>query len=209
MKMVLLLSTILVFLLFPASAHSADTVSGLVSDSITNRPLGGVTVMLVARSCSTVTSPAGTFTLSIPIPTSTFQPSVVRKTIRQSDDVAWLDLKGCVIGKEGGHPSGVWLARVKLPEGEAVSRILSLGSARRSGNFAFSGQSSEVVGQVLAKSAAVSYPLSFKKDGYSPLSKTASAGQSVVVKLVPEGVIGDVQITTDSTGTLTVITEIK
>jgi hypothetical protein len=51
--------------------------------------------------------------------------------------------------------------------------------------------------------------LSFEKDGYSPLSKTASAGQSVVVKLVPEGVIGDVQITTDSTGTLTVITEIK
>ena len=209
MKIVLLFSTILCFLV-PMSAFSADTVSGVVSDSMTGAPLSGVKVVIIARSCSTFTNVVGAFTLAIPIPTSVVHPSSIPKMVRiQDEGVSVMDLKGCIVEKDRDFSSGFWLLRFKSSEGEFVTRVLNLSSFKRSGYLALMGQGTVSDNQVLAKAAAISYSLSFEKNGYSPTLKLATGGQNVTVKLLPESASGNFQIKTDSLGTLTVTTQIQ
>jgi hypothetical protein len=201
-KFVLLLLTICLSFLMPMLAYSANTVSGVVVDSVSGKALEGVKVALVSLPCSTVTNNAGIFTLTIPTPTSVFHPAKIPKKVLTQEDKMTMDLRGCVVKTLS---SGL---RILKSSDGGVAKVIKLNSDKQS-DYSIVNRKS-IDNQVLFKSAGMAvYNLSAKKDGYNPSSKSVLAGQSAEIKLVPKGATGDFNLTVDGLGTLTITTEIK
>ena len=166
--------------------------------------MSGVKVIITAKACSTTTNSYGFFSIAIPAPTSVTPLIISKMVMIQDEGLSVLDLRGCVIRKDKNFSSGFCLLRVKTSEGEIVSKMLNLGSIRKSAFLPVSVQGKTADVQVLAKLAASSYLVSVSAIGYKSVSKSIIAGQTTDIKMVPQDALVTVNVDIDSVGIINV-----
>lgn len=200
-----LMMLLMVFGVLNSSAAALDTISGTVSDSITNTPIDSVTVS--SEGTSTTSNAAGNFKLVIP-GTGVIRPAPKTISWDPRNNFSWSGTPGCVSmevrnlsgsmiasyknNSPSGRfsiarlPQGVYLATIRTPLSVDVFKIMKVRTD------AHDAQSivSRVSGRQLAKSAAtgMAHIVVFSKAGYAldtmtvPVNTPSSA--AIAVKLL-------------------------
>lgn len=211
MKRVHLLCTIMVILTV-FSALAAETVQGVVRDSITGSFLPSVKVKVASPVCSTYTDQVGRFYLSIPLPVSVVPSPVQSRRVvrfdfddREGSGFRILDLKGSSVY---GNRTGRGIRIFMVGGNERAYKAINIADNRQIVmSIPVEGSVTEV--RAMAKAAASSYPVVFQKPGYDPLQRNLSSGQDVDVKLLPSSSSGVIDVKVDTLGTTTITVEIK
>ncbi|MDD4902581.1 MAG: hypothetical protein PHE24_05620 [Patescibacteria group bacterium] len=199
---------------FVAPVFANDSIKGTVRDSLSGKPISGVTVKVTSPSCSTVTDTSGNFSFSI-ISTAV-QPTAPKLVWNQEkglffsgSDKARLEvvnLKGANIVsaaklKSGrcALPPGVYFIVVRDGSRTSIAKIVNAKS-----DFRIVANSGSASG--LAKTAAATYLLNFKTAGYNPASRSVVGSVSdLTINLMPVRVTGLIRakVTVRPVGSLT------